>query len=53
MSDNKILYKQFLLELGRMVKSSSGRLVLLTYDRQSFKLVSLSFIVRELKVTHY
>ncbi|RLU23553.1 hypothetical protein DMN91_003758 [Ooceraea biroi] len=36
-SDNRVLYKQFLLELGRVVKLSSGRIVLLTYDRNSFK----------------
>lgn len=36
-SYNKTLYKHFLLELGRIVKLSSGRLVLLTYDRYSFK----------------
>ncbi|CAL1685252.1 unnamed protein product [Lasius platythorax] len=36
-SYNKTLYKHFLLELGRIVKLSYGRLVLLTYDRYSFK----------------
>ncbi|XP_050452064.1 tRNA (guanine(6)-N2)-methyltransferase THUMP3-like [Cataglyphis hispanica] len=36
-SNNKTLYKHFLLELGRVVKLSYGRLVLLTYDRYSFK----------------
>lgn len=36
-SYNKTLYKHFLLELGRVVKLSHGRLVLLTYDRYSFK----------------
>ncbi|XP_071572278.1 tRNA (guanine(6)-N(2))-methyltransferase THUMP3 [Temnothorax nylanderi] len=35
-SYNKIFYKQFLLELGRTVKSN-GRIVLLTYDRYNFK----------------
>nr|XP_012221452.1 PREDICTED: THUMP domain-containing protein 3-like [Linepithema humile] len=34
---NKILYKKFLMELGRVVKITSGQLVLLTYDRTSFK----------------
>lgn len=36
-SDNKTLYKHFLVELGRIVKLSFGRLVLLTYDRYNFK----------------
>ena len=36
MIDNRILYKQFLVELGRVVKPSTGRAVLLTYDRRSF-----------------
>ncbi|XP_011689457.1 PREDICTED: THUMP domain-containing protein 3-like [Wasmannia auropunctata] len=35
-SYNKVFYKQFLLELGRMVKFN-GRIVLLTYDRCNFK----------------
>lgn len=35
MTDNRILYKQFLLELGRILKPSTGRSVLLTYDRRS------------------
>ncbi|EFN86889.1 THUMP domain-containing protein 3 [Harpegnathos saltator] len=35
-SNNERLYKQFLLELGRVVKLRSGRLVLLTHDRRSF-----------------
>ncbi|XP_043253049.1 THUMP domain-containing protein 3-like [Colletes gigas] len=33
--DNRILYKQFLIELGRILKLSTGRSVLLTYDRRS------------------
>ncbi|KAL0107957.1 hypothetical protein PUN28_014900 [Cardiocondyla obscurior] len=35
-SYNKIFYKEFLLELGRIVKLN-GRIVLLTYDRCNFK----------------
>ncbi|XP_053973565.1 tRNA (guanine(6)-N2)-methyltransferase THUMP3-like [Hylaeus volcanicus] len=35
MVDNRILYKQFLIELGRILKLSTGRSVLLTYDRRS------------------
>nr|XP_050867244.1 tRNA (guanine(6)-N2)-methyltransferase THUMP3-like isoform X1 [Vespula vulgaris] len=37
-SDNRVLYKEFLLQLGRVVKPITGRLVLLTYDRRSFHL---------------
>lgn len=37
--DNRILYKQFLIELGRIVKLLTGRIVLLTYDRRSFNMV--------------
>ncbi|EGI66324.1 THUMP domain-containing protein 3 [Acromyrmex echinatior] len=33
---NKIFYKKFLLEFGRIVKLN-GRIVLLTYDRNNFK----------------
>nr|XP_003700964.1 PREDICTED: THUMP domain-containing protein 3-like isoform X2 [Megachile rotundata] len=36
MIDNRILYKQFLIELGRIMKPSTGRAALLTYDRRSF-----------------
>ncbi|KOC59844.1 THUMP domain-containing protein 3 [Habropoda laboriosa] len=36
MTDNRILYKQFLTELGRVMKPIRGRAVLLTYDRRSF-----------------
>ncbi|XP_008551672.1 tRNA (guanine(6)-N2)-methyltransferase THUMP3 [Microplitis demolitor] len=35
MSDNRVQYKKYLLELGRVVKMKYGRLVLLTYDRRS------------------
>ncbi|KYN20046.1 PREDICTED: THUMP domain-containing protein 3-like [Trachymyrmex cornetzi] len=35
-SYNKIFYKKFLLEFGRIVKSN-GRIILLTYDRNNFK----------------
>ncbi|XP_012531430.1 THUMP domain-containing protein 3 isoform X2 [Monomorium pharaonis] len=35
-SYNKFFYKDFLLELGRMVKIN-GRIILLTYDRCNFK----------------
>ena len=38
MTDNRVLYKQFLLELGRFLKLSNGRAVLLTYDRRSFNM---------------
>ncbi|XP_078048032.1 tRNA (guanine(6)-N(2))-methyltransferase THUMP3 [Augochlora pura] len=38
MVDNRILYKQFLIELGRILKRSTGRAVLLTYDRRSFNM---------------
>lgn len=38
MLDNRVLYKEFLLQLGRIVKPTTGRLVLLTYDRRSFNL---------------
>ncbi|XP_076235804.1 tRNA (guanine(6)-N(2))-methyltransferase THUMP3 [Calliopsis andreniformis] len=38
MVDNRILYKEFLIELGRVLKLSTGRTVLLTYDRRSFNL---------------
>ncbi|XP_076224640.1 tRNA (guanine(6)-N(2))-methyltransferase THUMP3 isoform X2 [Nomia melanderi] len=38
MVDNRILYKQFLIELGRILKTSTGRTVLLTYDRRSFNM---------------
>lgn len=40
---NRIFYKQFLLELGRMVKLN-GRIVLLTYDRCNFKDVSFHYM---------
>lgn len=36
--DNRILYKQFLIELGRIIKVLTGRIVLLTYDRRSFNM---------------
>ncbi|CAK9826149.1 tRNA (guanine(6)-N2)-methyltransferase THUMP3 [Anthophora retusa] len=36
MTDNRILYKEFLTELGRVMKPLKGRAVLLTYDRRSF-----------------
>ncbi|XP_043802979.1 THUMP domain-containing protein 3-like isoform X1 [Apis laboriosa] len=36
--DNRILYKQFLIELGRIIKLLTGRIVLLTYDRRSFNM---------------
>ncbi|XP_015439617.1 PREDICTED: THUMP domain-containing protein 3-like [Dufourea novaeangliae] len=39
MIDNRILYKQFLIELGRILKISTGRAVLLTYDKRSFNMV--------------
>lgn len=39
MVDNRILYKQFLIELGRVSKLSTGRIVLLTYDRRSLNMV--------------
>ncbi|CAL7936587.1 unnamed protein product [Xylocopa violacea] len=35
-TDNRILYKQFLKELGRIMKPLTGRAVLLTCDRRSF-----------------
>ncbi|XP_025987870.1 THUMP domain-containing protein 3 [Solenopsis invicta] len=35
-SHNKVFYKEFLLELGRIVKLN-GRIILLTYDRCNFK----------------
>ncbi|XP_076375962.1 tRNA (guanine(6)-N(2))-methyltransferase THUMP3 [Megalopta genalis] len=38
MVDNRILYKQYLVELGRILKRSTGRSVLLTYDRRSFNM---------------
>ncbi|XP_076277200.1 tRNA (guanine(6)-N(2))-methyltransferase THUMP3 [Lasioglossum baleicum] len=38
MVDNRILYKQFLIELGRILKRSTGRSVLLTYDRRSLNM---------------
>ncbi|EGI66325.1 THUMP domain-containing protein 3 [Acromyrmex echinatior] len=40
---NKIFYKKFLLEFGRIVKLN-GRIVLLTYDRNNFKDVSFYYI---------
>lgn len=39
MIDNRILYKEFLVELGRVMRPSTGRAVLLTYDRRSFNTV--------------
>lgn len=39
MMDNRILYKQFLIELGRIMKPLRGRSVLLTYDRRSLSMV--------------
>ncbi|KAK9303574.1 hypothetical protein QLX08_004793 [Tetragonisca angustula] len=36
MTDNRILYKEILIELGRIMKPLTGRCVLLTYDRRSF-----------------
>ncbi|XP_014599950.1 PREDICTED: THUMP domain-containing protein 3-like [Polistes canadensis] len=38
MMDNRVLYKEFLLQLGRVVRRNTGRLVLLTYDKRSFNL---------------
>ncbi|XP_043604868.1 THUMP domain-containing protein 3-like isoform X2 [Bombus pyrosoma] len=38
MLDNRILYKQFLIELGRIMKPLRGRSVLLTYDRRSLSM---------------
>ncbi|XP_033191901.2 tRNA (guanine(6)-N(2))-methyltransferase THUMP3 isoform X1 [Bombus vancouverensis nearcticus] len=38
MMDNRILYKQFLIELGRIMKPLRGRSVLLTYDRRSLSM---------------
>ncbi|XP_017759751.1 PREDICTED: THUMP domain-containing protein 3-like [Eufriesea mexicana] len=38
MMDNRILYKQCLIELGRIMKFT-GRVVLLTYDRRSLAMV--------------
>lgn len=43
MSDNRVQYKKYLLELGRVVKMKYGRLVLLTYDRRSITVVSSLF----------
>ena len=39
MTDNRILYKEILVELGRIMKPLTGRSVLLTYDRRSFSTV--------------
>ncbi|XP_012258323.2 tRNA (guanine(6)-N2)-methyltransferase THUMP3-like [Athalia rosae] len=38
MTDNRVLYKKYLAELGRVSKLGTGRLVLLTYDRRSIQL---------------
>ncbi|XP_043282486.1 THUMP domain-containing protein 3-like isoform X2 [Venturia canescens] len=35
MSDNRVVYKLYLMELARVVRLKYGRLVLLTYDRRS------------------
>lgn len=48
-----MLYTEFLLQLGRVVKPTTGRLVLLTYDRRSFNLVSLTPIKIILSINHY
>ncbi|XP_015173673.1 PREDICTED: THUMP domain-containing protein 3-like [Polistes dominula] len=50
MMDNRVLYKQFLLQLGRVVRCNTGRLVLLTYDKRSFNL-SLQAAADLFKVT--
>uniref|UniRef100_A0A1B6JTN3 THUMP domain-containing protein n=1 Tax=Homalodisca liturata TaxID=320908 RepID=A0A1B6JTN3_9HEMI len=34
--DNRVLYKEVLVELGRVVRPSTGRAVLLTHDRRTF-----------------
>ncbi|KAG7206752.1 hypothetical protein KM043_000675 [Ampulex compressa] len=38
MTDNRVLYKKFLLQLGRVVRLSTGRMVLLTSDRRSMNM---------------
>lgn len=40
--DNRVLYKEVLLELGRVVRPNSGRAVLLTHDRRTFTRVSIT-----------
>ncbi|XP_054275616.1 tRNA (guanine(6)-N2)-methyltransferase THUMP3-like [Macrosteles quadrilineatus] len=35
-TDNRLLYKNVLLELGRVVRPNTGRAVLLTHDRRTF-----------------
>lgn len=37
--DNKVLYRDVLLELGRVVTPETGRAVLLTHDKRSFEIM--------------
>lgn len=37
--DNKVLYRDVLLELGRVVRPETGRAVLLTHDKRSFEMM--------------
>ena len=39
--DNRVLYKEVLVELARVVRCKTGRAVLLTYDKKSIRMVSV------------